>query len=116
MKRILGIEVTEEYFNSLFCEQSKGKEIKVKDGKLVAVEPSINQGEKDRYKMEKLLDSLSSTDYVANKLAEAVADYMLTGNNLRLQSLQEKYANILVQREQWRAEINELKEKAPKNI
>ena len=36
MKTIFGIEITDEEFDYLIEEQSKGKEIKVVDGKLVA--------------------------------------------------------------------------------
>lgn len=38
MKQLFGIEVTEEEFIKLFEEQSNGKELKVIDGKVVAVE------------------------------------------------------------------------------
>ena len=35
---LLGIEMRLEEFDTLMCEQSKGKELKVVDGKVVAVE------------------------------------------------------------------------------
>lgn len=35
---LLGIEMSFEEFDKLMCEQSKGKELKVVDGKVVAVE------------------------------------------------------------------------------
>lgn len=45
MKTILGHELTDEYFDYLFCEQSKGKELKVVDGKVVAVDHEPTQEE-----------------------------------------------------------------------
>ena len=38
MKKLLGINVTEEEFDYLICEQNNGKELKVVDGKVVAQE------------------------------------------------------------------------------
>lgn len=43
--KLLGIEVTPEEFNNLFCEQAKGKELKVIDGKVVAVEHEVSEEE-----------------------------------------------------------------------
>jgi hypothetical protein len=43
--KILGIEVTEKEFDFLFCEQAKGKELKVVDGKVVAVEHEVTEQE-----------------------------------------------------------------------
>ena len=45
MKTLLGIEIEDEYFNYLFDQQSQGKEIKVIDGKLVAVEHEVTEEE-----------------------------------------------------------------------
>lgn len=39
-------EVTDEYFDYLFCEQAKCKEIKVVDGKVVATEIEITTTQK----------------------------------------------------------------------
>ena len=51
--KILGIEVTEKEFDFLFCEQAKGKELKVVDGKVVAVEHEVTQEElKEQRKFE----------------------------------------------------------------
>lgn len=36
--KLLGIEMSEKEFDFLICEQNKGKELKVVDGKVVAVE------------------------------------------------------------------------------
>ena len=43
---LLGIEMSFEEFDRLMCEQAKGKEIKVVDGKVVAVERVITEEEK----------------------------------------------------------------------
>lgn len=38
-KELLGIKLTNEEFDYFICEQNKGKELKVLDGKIVAVDP-----------------------------------------------------------------------------
>ena len=43
--KLLGIEMPIEEFDRLMCEQSNGKELKVIDGKVVAVEHEITQEE-----------------------------------------------------------------------
>lgn len=43
---LLGIEMSLEEFDTLMCEQSKGKELKVVDGKVVAILPTITDEEK----------------------------------------------------------------------
>lgn len=45
MKTLFGIEVTDEEFDELFCEQANGKELKVVDGKVVAVEHEATERE-----------------------------------------------------------------------
>ena len=42
---LFGIELTEKEFDFLMCEQNKGKELKVVDGKVVAVEYKPSQQE-----------------------------------------------------------------------
>lgn len=37
MKNLFNIELTDEEFDNLMCEQAQGKELKVVDGKVVAV-------------------------------------------------------------------------------
>lgn len=51
MKKLLGIEMTDEYFDYLFCEQSKGKELKVVDGKVVAVEHEVTEEERKQQRI-----------------------------------------------------------------
>ena len=45
MKKLLGIELNDQEFDFLICEQNKGKELKVVDGKVVAVDHEITQEE-----------------------------------------------------------------------
>ena len=62
MQTLFGIEMTDEYFDYLFEEQSKGKELKVIDGKVVAVEHEVTEEElKQRriYKIQARLNELT---------------------------------------------------------
>ena len=61
-------------------------------------------------KITKLTKQLENTDYIANKLAEAVSKYISTGDNTDVLLLREKYALELVNREQWRKEIDKLQQ------
>lgn len=45
MYKLLGIEMSFEEFDRLICEQNKGKELKVVDGEVVAVEHETTQEE-----------------------------------------------------------------------
>lgn len=111
MKRIFDIEVTDEYFKYLFQEQAQGKEIKVVDGKVVAVERVFSEKETTQLEIDKLTEKLQRTDYIANKLAEANAEYIVTEDKTKLIELRNKYSKELADRETWRKEIDSLKEK-----
>ena len=66
MKTIFGIEITDEEFDYLIEEQSKGKEIKVVDGKLVAEIHELTQEElkeQRRFEISRRLEQLSQ-DFV----------------------------------------------------
>lgn len=87
--------VENEKFDFLMCEQSKGKELKVVDGKVVAVERVITEEEKAQAKIFELKQKLQKTDYLAIKHFEGyLTDY--------------EYEPIKEQRQAWRDEINEL--------
>ena len=43
--KLMGIEMTFEEFDFLICEQNKGKDLKVIDGKVVAVEHEVSEEE-----------------------------------------------------------------------
>ena len=68
MKELFGIEVTDEYFDYLFCEQSKGKELKVVDGQIVAVEHQLSEYDK----LTNELTTLTSwfNDYYDNQIKQ----------------------------------------------
>lgn len=61
-------------------------------------------------KIDELKQNLSNTDYVSNKLAEAIATSFVTGDNSSVTALRNKYFNILADRDAWREEINRLEE------
>jgi len=60
--KLLGIELTLEEFDNLMCEQSKGKELKVVDGKVVAVERVITQKQLLNNELNDLYDWFNEYD------------------------------------------------------
>ena len=64
--KLLGIEMPLEEFDNLMCQQSQGKELKVVDGKVVAVDHELTQEEireQRIFEIQKRLDQLSQ-DFV----------------------------------------------------
>lgn len=59
-------------------------------------------------RVAKLTEQLQKTDYIANKLAEANAEYIVTGDNTNVLALREEYKVELQNRASWRQEINKL--------
>ena len=108
--KLLGIEVTLEEFDYLICEQNKGKELVVENGKVIARDRVITQQEINTQKIAELKQNLSNTDYVANKLSEEIATSFVTGDNSSVIALRNKYFNVLANRDAWREEINRLEE------
>ena len=51
---LFGIKVTDQEADYLFCEQSKGKQLKVVDGKVVAVEIILTEKEKAQAQINEL--------------------------------------------------------------
>ena len=93
--KLFDIELTNEEFDFLMCEQSNGKELKVINGKVVAVDRIISQAEINKNKILELKNKLKETDYQAIKHFEGcLTDY--------------EYEPIKAQRQAWRNEINEL--------
>lgn len=82
----------------LICEQNKGKDLKVIDGKIVAVEHVPTEQEKISSRILELKSLLNKTDCQAIKFAEGE----LTA---------EEYLPIKQKRRSYRAEINSLEEK-----
>lgn len=94
---LLGIEVTDQEFDFLMCEQAKGKELKVVDGKVIAVERVKTQAEINMARIIELKNKLKETDYQAIKHFEGCLS-------------DSEYEPIKTQRQAWRDEINELEE------
>ena len=88
-------DLTDKEEDFLFCEQAKGKEIKVVNGKVVAVERVITEEEKAKTRIAELKQKLKDTDYQAIKFAEGE----LTA---------EEFEPMRLQRKAWREEINQL--------
>ena len=65
---------------------------------------------KNEDKILELLHNLEKTDYIANKLAESVSKYISSGDNTDVLLLREKYAVELVDRENWRKQIDTLQQ------
>lgn len=61
--------------------------------------------------IQELNQKLLDTDYIANKLAEAVSKYIATGDNTEVVELRTKYSKELENRQLWRDRINELEVK-----
>ena len=95
--QLLGIELTDKEFDFLMCEQSKGKELKVVDGKVVAVEKVITEEEKAKIRIAELKSLLAETDYKAIQFAEG-------------EITAEDFEPIKLQRRNWRVEINKLQQ------
>ena len=51
---------------------------------------------------------LQQTDYVCNKLAEAICEYIVKGDNTAVVNTYNEYKEVLTQRKALRAEINAL--------
>lgn len=55
---LLGIEMSFEEFDRLICEQNKGKELTVQDGKVVAIDHVETEEEKIKKRESYILDRL----------------------------------------------------------
>ena len=58
--------------------------------------------------ISKLKSKLDKTDYITNKLTEAIAIAMVQGDNTMLVEVYNEYKELIAQRQAWRDEINEL--------
>lgn len=63
----------------------------------------------DRY--IELMNNFRRTDYITDKLVEAIVEYIIHGDSSKVLSLCSEYESAIEQRKAWRAEINELQEK-----
>lgn len=60
------------------------------------------------YKIAKIKESLHDTDYITNKLTEAITEYIVKGDNTAVVAVYTEYKEIIAQRQAWRDEINAL--------
>lgn len=117
-------EVKEEFHYEYKTYPSGGKDrIKVVDVPYQPAKPEtyeyediqvyITYTEKEytEVRINKLTNQLQATDYIANKLAEANAEYIVTEDKTKLIELRNKYSKELADRETWRREIDSLQEK-----
>ena len=92
---LFGIKLTDTEADYLFCEQAKGKELNVVDGKVVAVDRIITEQEKAQTRIGELKNNLFETDYQVLKWKEGeLTDY--------------EFEPMRLQRKAWREEIREL--------
>lgn len=92
--KLLGIEVTQEEFNNLFCEQAKGKELKVVDGEVVAVEHELTEVEiieQRKTDISKRLNQLSQ-DFIQLLCGAEIED--LEERRLEFQSLHNELRSL----------------------
>lgn len=85
-----------------WCDDNQQYQIN-DDEEYIFVEPipAPSKEEQSQFEIAKLKQYLADTDYIANKLIEAIDD-------AELNDLKEKYADVLKQRREARARINEL--------
>ena len=96
--KLLGIELSPQEFDNLICEQNRGKELKVINGKVIAVDTIMTQEEINMSRIRVLKQKLNESDYQTLKFIEG-------------QLTPEEYEPIRTQRQAWRNEINQLENK-----
>lgn len=67
-----------------------------------------NTNQDNEKQIAELTKKLKDTDYITNKLAEAVSKYIATGDNTDVLALREQYKVELQNRASWRQEIDKL--------
>lgn len=70
---LLGVKMTFEEFDRLICEQNKGKQLTVVDGKVVAEEYIPTQEELNNIEIARLKAELATYDYIGIKISMGVA-------------------------------------------
>lgn len=90
--KLLGIEMSAKEFDHLMCEQNKGKELKVVDGEVVAVEHIVTEEELKEQRKFEIRERLSqlSQDFIqvwcGAELADVdarILEFQLLHNELR---------------------------------
>ena len=59
---------------------------------------------------EEKMEYMKETDYIANKLSEAIAEYIANGDSTNVIVLRANYKEQLEKRQEYRERIDELKE------
>ena len=93
--KLLGIEITLEDFDFLMCEQSKGKEIKVVDGKLVAVDHEPTETEQKQSRISEIQTRLNelSQDFIQAEIGAIFDD--LDARKQEFKSLHNELRSLL---------------------
>lgn len=116
MKEFDGIKMTDAFYEYAIYKKEIGEVVNVdvvfeENGNMTAIEFPISVTEELNMLIYNLTKKLVSTDYIANKLAEANAEYIVTEDKTKLIELRNKYSKELADRETWRKEIDSLQEK-----
>lgn len=95
MKKILKKEVTDEEFNYLMYQQSQGKEIKVINGQVVAVEHQITQEELNNIRILEIENRLNelSQDFIQTSLGAVISD--IEARKLEFKTLHNELRSLL---------------------
>lgn len=97
-------EITNEQWQNLLDEQSKGKQIVTgTNGQPVAIEHILSNEEQRQNRIFELQNCLDKTDYVVTKLAE-----MQISNNENFGSELARYQETIQNRVAWRSELDRL--------
>lgn len=80
MKKIFNIDLTDEEFDNLMCEQAKGKELKVVNSKVIAVEHERTQEEINR----------SRESEIQKRLEELTKDFAQVEAGLVIDDIEER--------------------------
>lgn len=102
---LLGIDLTLEEFDYLMCEQAKGKELKLIDGKVVAVERVITEKEKAQMELNKLKQWFD-VEYMRQE--QKLRRLHTLGKDYNGISAYDKLIELYNQAEEVRAKINQL--------
>ena len=111
MKQLLGMNITDEEFDFLMNEQTKGKELRINNGKIVAEFHVETEQEYAQRRIGELKYKLKALDWINAKQSEVIAKTLITNDLTELNAFQEKYAKQLALKQQYRDEINELEKK-----
>lgn len=77
MEKLFGIELTDEDYDRLLSEQFKGKDLKVINGEVVAVEHEVTQEELNEQRKFEITERLNqlSQDFIQAQVGACFEDY-----------------------------------------